>query len=109
MLDYLAEHHDEPLDVLAKALDVSTGTVSLKLRSLGYSKVRGGMKLSWSDYQLNYLREHFATMSASDISDVLGISPSTVSNKARELGLSKSPEWSKKSYNNRYVGNYHNV
>lgn len=109
MLDYLVNNWESPTSELSHALGVSDVTVRLKLKSLGYVKRKGGSKLDWSEYQLNYLRNHFATMSASDIADELGISPSTISLKAKELGLVKSPSWSKKNYNNRYVSNYHSI
>jgi hypothetical protein len=61
---------------------------------------------TWTDEEVAFLRENFSHMTAIDIADVLGCSNTTVSTKARELGLTKSPEWSKAMYRGRYVNAY---
>lgn len=110
---YLLSHYqDETLEGLARHVGVSAPTVSTKLRSLGVSlnKRHTTRARKWSEYELNYLYDHFATESAIDIGEHLGMCNVLVSRKAQELGLKKSPSWSKSRYNNRYVKNYkHNI
>ena len=60
-------------------------------------------KFDWTEEKLAYLREHYPTDSADDIADVLGCSDSTVSYKAKSLGLEKSPDFHKWNYIGRYV------
>ena len=60
-------------------------------------------KFDWTEEKLAYLREHFPTDSADDIADVIGCSDSTVSLKAKQLGLEKSPDFHKWNYIGRYV------
>ena len=60
-------------------------------------------KFDWTEEKLAYLREHFPTDSADDIADVIGCSDSTVSYKAKQLGLEKSPDFHKWNYIGRYV------
>ena len=70
---------------------------------------KGHWKLLWSDEDIAYLREHYPVSSASDIADHFGISLTSVSLKAYELGLKKSPNYSSHQYRNRYVRNYVNA
>lgn len=60
-------------------------------------------RITWTEEKLRYLREHFAAEPACDIADALGCSTYTVSKKARELGLTKSPDFRRTSYIGRYV------
>ena len=60
-------------------------------------------KFDWTDEKLAYLREHYPTDSADDIADVIGCSDSTVSYKAKQLGLEKSPDFHTWNYIGRYV------
>ena len=62
-----------------------------------------GKRFEWTDEKIQYLREHYATETADDIADVLGCSDSTVSYKAKALGLEKSPDFHKWNYIGRYV------
>lgn len=57
----------------------------------------------WTDEQVEYLREHYACECASDIADVFGCSPTTVRNKARELGLQKDPSFRRINFAYRYA------
>lgn len=69
-----------------------------------------GKCLKWSDSDLSYLRDHFPTEAGCDIAEHLGISPTSVCIKAKELGLRKSKEFSRNAYSGRYVNGYkHNA
>ena len=46
-------------------------------------------RLVWSDDDIRYLCEHYATMSAEDIARHFGVSAGPITVKARELGLKK--------------------
>lgn len=59
--------------------------------------------LIWEDEDLSYLKAHFPVEPAGDVADALGISYMSVSKKAKELGLRKSPDYNAASYTNRYV------
>ena len=65
-------------------------------------------RIIWTEEQVGYLREHWAQDSLADIAYYLRISPGVVKSKARELGLQKSEDWSRRRYYNRYVRNYSN-
>lgn len=62
-----------------------------------------GKRFEWTDEKIQYLMEHFPTETADDIADVIGCSDSTVSYKAKQLGLEKSPDFHKWNYIGRYV------
>lgn len=65
-------------------------------------------RIIWTEEQVEYLREHWAQESLGDIAYYLRISPGVVRSKARELGLQKSEDWSKRRYFHRYVRHYKN-
>lgn len=65
-----------------------------------------GKRVVWNESMLGYIREHYANEPACDIAEVLGISDKTVSVKAREMGLKKSPDFDKHSYCGRYTHKY---
>lgn len=65
-------------------------------------------KRVWSDEEISYLREHYPIDPATDISTALHLSAGTITRKAAELGLSKSPDFSSKKFYGRYVKNYKN-
>lgn len=59
----------------------------------------------WSETMLGYLRRNFPTTTNQELAEWLGVSPSTVIRKARELGLYKDPDWmAKKSSQNGKIG-----
>lgn len=60
-------------------------------------------RFEWTEEKLRYLEEHFATDTANDIAEVVGCSDSTVLNKARKLGLEKSPDFHPSHFYGRYV------
>ena len=47
----------------------------------------------WTDAELSYLRANYADMPCCDMKEVLGLNESTISKKARELGLQKSRDF----------------
>jgi predicted transcriptional regulator len=110
---YLLSHYQTVTQAdMAKELGVSIPSVSKKLRDLGIVIGSGlkSKKRPWSEYELNYLMEHFPHESAVDIGEHLGISNVMISNKAREMGLKKAPDYDRRKYDFRYVRNYkHNV
>ena len=60
----------------------------------------------WTAEKLEYLRVHYADEPACDIADVLGVASTTVSNKAKELGLVKSSSFDVHRYMGRYTHKY---
>lgn len=52
-------------------------------------------KTSWSDVDLDYIRENYLNKTNREIATHLGCSISTLKRKARELGLVKQQDWSK--------------
>ena len=63
-------------------------------------------RIEWTEDKLEYIREHFADESISDIAYELRLSPGVVKLKAVEMGLQKSENWTKRRYFNRYVRKY---
>lgn len=105
---YLRENYrDTALVDLGFHLHVAASTVRTQLRRMGLDtdSSRRARRI-WTKEELDFLKANFSFMSAIDIADHIGCSNTTVSNKARELGLKKNPGWSKNDYHNRYVGNY---
>ena len=100
----LANYRDMTLMDMGIHIGVAGPTVRAKMLSMGLepNHYRKNRKV-WTDEEISFLRENFPTMSAMDIAEKLGISNTSVSTKARELGLKKSPEWSKTLYYRRYV------
>lgn len=60
-------------------------------------------KFDWTEEKLAYLREHYPTGTAGDIAEVIGCSESTVSLKARALGIRKDPSFRRTNFIGRYV------
>ena len=107
-LSYMRAHYkDTSLMDMGFHLHVAASTVRDKLHAMGLeTDPNRKRRRVWSEEELAYLRENFAHVSAGDIADRMGVSNTTVSNKARELGLTKAPGWTKKSYQYRYVNRY---
>ena len=61
-------------------------------------------KTIWNEQKLVKLRELYPTMASCDIAEIFGCSDVTVRNKAHELGLKKSDEFSSVNYIGRYTG-----
>lgn len=105
---YLRENYrDTTLMDLGLHFRVAPSTVYHQLCLMGLKKVSyKHNRRVWTKEELDYLRENFANTSAIDLADHFGCSNTTVSNKAKELGLEKSPEWKKIDYKGRYVNHY---
>ena len=65
-------------------------------------------RCEWEPKDIAYLREHYPVECLSDLAEHFGISAMTIRHKALELGLKKSPSYSKAQFRNRYVGSYKN-
>jgi hypothetical protein len=110
---YLLSHYQAMTQAeMAKELGMSAPTVARRLRELGivigYGKKT--LRRAWSEYELNYLIDHWPMDSAVDIGDHLGLNPVMVRNKAKEMGLEKAPDYDKRKYTFRYVKKYkHNI
>ena len=65
-------------------------------------------RCEWEPKDIAYLCEHYPVECLSDLAEHFGISAMTVRHKALELGLKKSPNYSKAQFRNRYVGSYKN-
>jgi len=63
-------------------------------------------KIIFTEEQKAYIREHYPTECASDIADVLKVSPPIVIKAAKEMGLEKAKGWCSQKYYGRYVNNY---
>lgn len=78
--------------LLARDMGRSITGVQRKAQDLGLRKVvpqRGGSFRRWSDEDLEFLREHYATMITDTLAKKLGRSVRTVYSTAAELGLRK--------------------
>ena len=62
-------------------------------------------KIQWTDGMLHKLRMLYPDHTIGDIADELGISSPTVSAKARALGLKRSEDFNRKTFNGRYTFN----
>lgn len=51
------------------------------------------VRIFWSPSMISYLQRYFPTTKNQDLSEALGVSPRTITRKARELGLEKNSEW----------------
>lgn len=60
-------------------------------------------KIKWTGEMLDALRTLYPTHTIGDIADVLGVSDTTVSNKAKQLGLKRSEGFNVYSYVGRYT------
>ena len=60
-------------------------------------------KRVWAEWEIEYVKAHFCDECTIDIADHIGCSPTTVSNKARELGLKKSAAFRKINFAYRYA------
>ena len=47
----------------------------------------------WSGNMISTLKRHFPTTKNAELADLLGVSPRTISRKAKELGLVKDEAW----------------
>jgi len=65
-------------------------------------------KIDWSSGIDAYIKEHYPYDTAVDIADYLGLSDTTVSQRAKKLGLKKDKSYDKANYRNRYVKDYQN-
>lgn len=78
---------------------------------IAYSQRRGRLMcydgrritLHWSATMLDTLRRLFPTTKNEELAELLGVSPRTVIRKARELGLTKDPEWLAAVWNERRI------
>ena len=60
-------------------------------------------KFEWTDEMTAYLREHYPTGTAFDIAKVIGCSETTITMKARRLGIKKDPSFKRTDFIGRYV------
>ena len=65
--------------------------------------VKGSTRI-WTEEAVATLRRLFPTTPSCDIADVIGCSDCTVMAKARQLGLQRSPGFSRNNFIGRYVG-----
>lgn len=106
-LDFiLSNYMDMSLEDMGRRLSVSPPTVSKKLKELGVRKPKYKGCHVWTDYELDYIRSHYADSPLIDVADHLNLSPSLVKKKSIELGLKKSPHYTTRAYHNRYIRNY---
>jgi len=105
---YLRENYrDTSLADMGFHLHVAPSTVRNKLILMGLDTDNSRrVRRMWTKDELEYLRENYPTMTAIDIADHIGCSNTTVSNKAKELGLKKSPEFRRTDFHRRYVASY---
>lgn len=107
----LAHYLEFTLDDLGRRFGCSGVTIGNKLRSLGVNPSplhKCPNRKVWTEYELNYLMEHYPTESAVDIGDHLGISSQMVRTKAIKMGIKKSPDYDTRQFMHRYVKNYKN-
>jgi len=68
--------------------------------------VRKSRQRKWTDEEIAYLKEHYPFEPASDISDVLKCSDTTITILAKKLGIKKDKSFKKSNYKFRYVKKY---
>ena len=108
-LAYLrANYLNETCEDSAGRFHCSAPTISNKIRSMGLRKPKANTSFVWSDWQVDYVREHFPYEAAVDIADVIGVSSTLIRKKALEMGLKKSPDYDRKKYFHRYIKDYKN-
>lgn len=107
-IEYVLSHYkDTTLMDMGFHLHMAASTVRDKLHSMGLETDPNRKRRKvWSEEEIAFLKENFSHMTAIEIADRLGVSNTTVSTKARELGLAKAPGWSKALYHSRYVNAY---
>ena len=80
------------LDTLAERIGVSVLAVKSRARVLGIRR-KIHAKVPWTEKQIKFLSEHYATMSAEEIAPKVKHGLSSIYNKAKEFGLKKSPDF----------------
>ena len=109
-INYLHSHYmSESYDDMSRKLGIGAPTIKRKCVELGLirSALPGCIHI-WTEFELNYLRQHWPTDTAQDIGDALGMSDGCVRARARLLNLKKSSGYSPRAYDSRYVKNYKN-
>lgn len=66
----------------------------------------GRMRHRWTDEELDYLRKEYPLGVISDIAEHIGVSDGVIRKKVEELGLKRSPDYSRSVYQNRWVKRY---
>ena len=94
------------LDEIGEHIGLTAPTVKIKAIELGLHGKRVSTRITWTDEQLEYLKDNYPDMSLSDLSEHIGMSGPTIQRKALELGLKRSEEYDKSSFNRRYVKRY---
>ena len=56
-------------------------------------------RILWSGNMLSLLKRYYPTTRNEELAELVGVSPRTLTRKARELGLVKDPDWLKGVYN----------
>ena len=56
-------------------------------------------RIFWSGNMLSLLERYYPTTKNEEVAEIIGVSSRTLIRKARELGLSKDPDWLKGIYN----------
>ena len=56
-------------------------------------------RILWTGNMLSLLKRYYPTTRNEELAELIGVSPRTVTRKARELGLVKDPDWLKEVYN----------
>lgn len=50
-------------------------------------------RISWSGNMISILKRHYPTSYNEELAELIGVSPRTLCRKAKELGISKDPNW----------------
>lgn len=62
---------------------------------------RYSTSIFWSPQMISDLKRYFPTCTNDECAGILGVSPRTVIRKARQLGISKDPDWLRQIYEER--------
>lgn len=99
-INYLREHYaDDDLDSISKHLSRTKSSIRTKAHELDIKKSvwsNVGKERNkedeyfWTDEEIEFLREHYATMSTDKIAERLNRCKNGIYGKARELGLKKN-------------------
>lgn len=69
--------------------------MKIRVNRSGRTVIQEGhsIRIYWNPSMVSYMKENFATTKNEDLAISLGVSPRTVTRKAREMGLQKDPDW----------------
>lgn len=87
------QYERRSLNELAQMLDRTVSSVAVKANKLGLKKSQNPCKIKWTERQLDNLRRYYPHEFNDVAALMCGVSIRTLIRKARELGLTKDPDF----------------